>query len=167
MARKDRYAGLVDLLERVVAACTAEVVAAVNDLLQVMGPRPFGYAHTDMQGQLDQWLTIRDDPAFWVGWFAQNVPLVGAETAASFAVREAHRLNDRLAELGGWSGDPDDLERAVADGALAVRSRALMQQLGVAQQAADKADAIASLPPIRVLPPLSVPDEMQLLQGVA
>ena len=53
MAHKDQYAGLTETLERVIAACTAEVVAAVDHLLQVMGPRPFGYQSTDLQGQLE------------------------------------------------------------------------------------------------------------------
>lgn len=166
MAHKDQYAGLTETLERVIAACTAEVVAAVDHLLQVMGPRPFGYQSTDLQGQLEYYLTIRDDPAYWPMWFQQNVPLIGAEAAASFAVKEATRLENKLAEQGSWTGDPNDLGRALQDGALVVRNRALMRYLGTAQKAVEAADEIEQRTPVLVTPPLNTPDELVLMQGV-
>lgn len=160
-------AGLVELIERVVDACTQDAVALTQDLLDAMGPRPFGHKDATLQEQLEWFLAVRDDPLFWQQWYAENVPLVGPEAADAYAVREQTRLHVALAKRGGWDGDPADLQRAIGDGANSVRFVAMEKALAQSKKAIAKAEKLDQKPKARVLEPLVQLDALQLLQGVA
>jgi len=154
MLRSKPRGAWLDDLEDAIAAAADNLVLFIVQTLDTVGPRPFGAVLGDRFTQLEAWLAVRDDPDAWRQTLESWAKEVGPAAAASIAVREATRLEGMLLRLGKWDGTPEDAPRAVADGALAVRTRLAFKRIRRATMMADRAERMAKRAPVMVLPPL-------------
>lgn len=149
MAASD--SALIEVFEQAVEGAVAQLVDAYESAAAALGPRPFGYERGDRLEQLAYYLSVRDDPAAWERWTAEQAQQGGRPWAEAQAWREATRLEGLLDRAGGV--------QAVA-GALALRD------LGNADTALRRLERIEELPKAEVRPPVGVFDPVAALLPV-
>src|SRR5512145_2778491 len=139
---------LVQFLEDVMLEVRERTTRILSELMEQLGPRPFGHDEADTLSQLALYLDVCDDPAWWGQWLERQAALTGRAHAEAAAIREAVRLEALLEKHGG----PE-----------AVRAAIILRDLGKAERALAAAEQVEALPKFTVRPPLLLPADDDLL----
>src|SRR5512145_1685284 len=85
---------LVQFLEDVMLEVRERTTRILSELMEQLGPRPFGHDEADTLSQLALYLDVCDDPAWWGQWLERQAALTGGAHAEAEAVRAAIILRD-------------------------------------------------------------------------
>lgn len=149
---------LVDRYEEAVRAAVTSVLARVEQLQELLGPRELGVLSATALDRLEAYLAIRDDPQEWEAYIQRVVTVLaqasagieeqgglpsGAEylrgVAERIAIREATECERLIERRGGYR---------------AVQYQIAQRDAKEALQAYREAQRIREKPEIRILPPI-------------
>jgi hypothetical protein len=154
----------VAYLEHAIDDAVAYLLGQIQDVLAMWGPRHYGALDAPPDDRLEQYLDMLEGDG-WAPVLQERAQQVGIQTAVVEAIATDTACNRMLAQRGQWTGEPDDVARAVMLGKVVVRNAQLAKRAQAAGHAAQQAERELAKPPFVVVPALPPYGDPDILQG--
>ena len=157
----------VSLAEEVIDEALDDAVEIFADLVEVAGPRPFGFHEGDRLAVLYAFVDRKADLTNYAhlvrrAQFAQQTGQTESQ-AETWIGKEDKRLARSIRRIGNWDGSREDKERAFLEGCRTVQLQWHYRQAQQASRDVQAARRIMDLPKAEILPRPTLIDPVEAL----